>query len=594
MRSLNAWILSLSLAVPTFAALYTSPSQLPRTVYDYIVIGAGTAGSVVASRLTENPSISVLVLEAGVTNEGVLASIVPFLGPSLAPNTVYDWNYTTSAQSGYNGRTVPYPRGRMLGGSSSINYMAYTRGSSEDFDRYAAVTGDPGWAWGNMKQFMTKIEKLVPPADNHSTAGQLDPSVHSLNGAISVSLPGFPTALDDRIMATTRELPAEFPFNLDMNDGNVLGIGWFQGTLGGGKRSSAATAYLQSGQINRPNLHVLINAQVTKLVKTGIVSGLPSFRGVQFASQKGGTTTTVYGNKEVILSAGSIGTPTILQLSGIGPKAALKTVGITAIVDNPSVGQNLSDHALLVNTYNVKGSDSFDNLFRDSNTFSTSLSQWTSSLSGPFTDGIANHLAFLRLPSSASIFKTVKDPAPGPKSAHYEFIFSNLWVQPGIPVPATGGFMSITTCVISPTARGFTKISSSDPFAKPIIDPKFLSTPFDIFTMKEAVKAVQRFTSAKAWKDYILSPFGALATATTDTIIETYVRNNAGTVFHPTGTASMSPKGAKWGVVDPNLKVKGVEGLRIVDASIMPFIPNGHPQAPIYLIAERAAALIKS
>lgn len=132
------------------------------------------------------------------------------------------------------------------------------------------------------------MEKLVPPADNHNTAGQFDPSVHSSSGAVSVSLPGFPTALDSRVIATTRELSAEFPFNLDMNDGSILGIGWSMGTIGGGKRSSAATAYLQSGQINRPNLHVLINAQVTKLVKTGIVSGLPSFRSVQFASNQGG------------------------------------------------------------------------------------------------------------------------------------------------------------------------------------------------------------------------------------------------------------------------------------------------------------------
>ncbi|RDB27672.1 Pyranose dehydrogenase 3 [Hypsizygus marmoreus] len=590
--ALYHWVALAALISPSLGKLYQNPSQLTKTRYDYIVIGGGAAGSVVASRLSENPWVSVLLVEAGISNEGVLGSIVPLLGPSLTPNTIYDWNYTTTAQPGYNGRSIPYSRGKLLGGSTSVNFMVYMRGSSEDFDKYASITGDSGWNWKNMQQYAKKNEKLVAPADNHNTAGQFIPSFHGNSGPLSVSLPGFPTPLDDRIMATTKELSSEFPFNPDAVGGDVLGVGWSFATIGGGSRSSAATAYL-TPVMSRPNLDIVINAQATKLVRTGMVGGLPSFHAVEVAEKAGAPTRTLTASSEIVLSAGTFGTPLLLQLSGIGDRADLRAAGVATIVHNPSVGRNMSDHALLANPFYVNNTDTFDTIFRTPEALNANLERWQTSKTGPLAGGVCNHIGFFRIPKTASIFKMTADPAAGKKSSHYEMIFSNLWVVPGVPAPSTGNFMSITTNLISPTSRGMVKIASSNAFAKPIVDPNFLGTAFDVFTLVEAVKAIKRFVAAKAWKGYVLGPYGALANANTDAEIEQYVRGNAATVFHATGTASMSPRGAKWGVVDPDLKVKGVEGLRIVDGSVIPSSPNAHTQGPIYLFGERGADLIK-
>ncbi|KAJ8689751.1 hypothetical protein PTI98_012620 [Pleurotus ostreatus] len=592
-RLRNLLLLS-CLSFPLSYGTNASSKSPRRSSYDYIVVGGGTAGNVVAARLTEDPKVTVLLLEAGVSNEDVLASEVPLLGPSLVPNSIFDWNYTTTAQAGYNGRVIPYPRGRMLGGSSSVNYMVFMRGSSEDFDSYAAVTGDCGWKWDNMQQYIRKSERVVPPADRHNTTGQFLPELHGTKGAINISLPGFPTPLDSRVLATLDEQKEEFSFNPDMGGGDVLGVGWTIQSIGNGQRSSSATSYLKPAQ-SRPNLEIMVNAQVTKLVQTGTTKGRPAFRCVQFTQHEGAPVKKICATGEVVLSAGSIGTPLLLQLSGIGDGKDLRSVGIKAIVNNPSVGRNLSDHILLASPFAVNGNRSFDPIFRTPSLLNDKITLWTDTKTGPLVAGVTNHLGWLRLPSNASIFETVPDPASGPNSPHWEIIFSNLWVVPGVPAPATGSFMSISSALISPTSRGFVKLASSNPFTNPIIDPQFLSTEFDVFTMVEAVKANLRFISGKAWADYVQGPFlEDLASAKTDADFEAYVRNNAGTIFHPVGTASMSPRGAGWGVVDPDLKVKGVDGLRIVDGSVLPHLPSAHTQGPIYLVGERGADLIKA
>ncbi|KAF8919539.1 hypothetical protein CPB85DRAFT_1212534 [Mucidula mucida] len=590
----KTFLLLATSVIPSWAALYTSPSQLPKTTFDYVVIGGGIGGAVVANRLTEKSSVNVLVLEAGVSNEGVTASIIPLLGPSLVPNTIYDFNYSTVAIDGYAGRSLPYARGRMLGGSSSVNYMVFTRGSKDDFDRYASYSGDSGWSWDSMQKFIARHESFVAPADNHDTSGEYNPSAHGTSGILQVSLPGHGTAIDQRVLDTTVELADEFPFNTDPNDGSVLGVAWSQSTVGtGAVRSSAATSYLSPDYINRPNLHVLIGATATKLVQTGTKSGLPSFHCVKYQTSSSSKTYTVNATKEIVLSAGSINTPMLLMLSGIGDKADLSQLGIKTIVDNPSVGKNLSDHPLLASVYSVQGSDSFDDVFRGNNLVSA-IGEWSANQTGPLVDGVANHIAFLRLPDNSSIFDNMADPAAGPNAAHIEFVVSNLWVQPGVPAPDTGSFMTLTTTVISPTSRGWLKLADTDPFGKPLINPNFLSTEWDAFALRESVKTIQRFTAASPWEDYVIGPYGDFASATDDAGIDTYMRNNAATFFHPISTAMMSPKSASWGVVDPNLKVKKVEGLRVVDGSVLPFLPNGHTQEPIYLFAERGADLIKA
>ncbi|KDR81186.1 hypothetical protein GALMADRAFT_61126 [Galerina marginata CBS 339.88] len=597
--SSRLWLLPF-LFTHSFAVILTQTTQIkPNSVYDYIIVGAGTAGLVVASRLTENSSISVLVLEAGVSNQGGIATEAPFLAPTLTPNTQYDWNYTVVPQAGLNSRTFSYPRGHVLGGTSSANYLIHQYGTDEDWNRLSSVTGDAGWAWNNMKQYVQKHEKFVPPVDGHNTTGQFIPTLHGFNGVVSVSLPASAQPIDSRVIATTQEL-AEFPFNQDTSGGDhsLLGIGYLQSSAGGGVRSSSATSYLALAN-GRPNLTVLINAFVTKLVQTpATTSGTKAFRSVQFTSSPGTGLTpavTVNARRDVILSAGTVGTPHILQLSGIGNQADLKAVNITTIINNPSIGSNLTDHVLLPNIFNVQGTQSFDGILRAPAQVQANVNQWSTKKTGLFANNVANHYGFARLPSNATIFRNNTDPAPGSRSPHWEMLIGNFWFNPGVDRPPTGSFLSIVTALVSPTSRGTIKLRSSNPFDKPLVDPRHLTTEFDIFTMRETVKAIQRFVAAPAWAGYVTSPFGtAFSAAKTDPLIDTYVRGLASSLFHPVGTASMASKSSTTGVVNPDLTVKGTEGLRVVDASIFPFVPSCHPQGPVYLLAERASDIIKA
>ncbi|KAF5337359.1 hypothetical protein D9611_002938 [Ephemerocybe angulata] len=560
---------------PVLARVHQHSSQLPVNKYDYIVVGAGAAGlgtslllasrrMVLAPSLFLRPALGIFdtapsslsILMTFFSDEGILAAQVPLLAPTLTPN-----------------------------------YMSHHYGSSEDYDRLARITGDSGWSWNNMKQYIKRHEKIVPPADGHNTTGQYTPSLHGTNGVLPKSLPGYSVATDSRIIATTRELSSEFPFNQDITSGNVLGVTWVQSAIGGGKRSSSSTTYLASVK-DRKNVDVLVNAQVTKLLRTGTVGGKPSFKGVQYAAAPGSPTQTAYAREEVILSAGSLGTPQILMLSGIGDKDELASHYITTVIENTSVGKNLSDHALLPNNWIVQGTESLDGLFRDQSALNSALVQWQANKTGPLVHGTVNHIGFFRLPSDAPIFETTSDPSSGPTASHYELIFSSYWLHPTLPSPANGSYMTICSALISPTSRGYLKLASADPFQTPLINPQYLSTAFDKYTLREAVKAAKRFTSGPAWADYILAPYGDLASTNTDADIDAYARKYTSTIFHPVGTAAMSAKDAGWGVVDPDFRLKGADGVRIVDASVWPFVPNAHTQGPVYLLAERAASII--
>ncbi|KAF9483366.1 alcohol oxidase [Pholiota conissans] len=598
---LFSFVLATLAATPSFAVTITQPSQLTTLTYDYVIIGAGNAGLVIASRLTENPNVSVLVLEAGVSDQGVILAEAPFLGPTLTPNTIYDWNYTITAQTGMDGKTFAYPRGRLLGGSSSANYCFHQWGTNEDWDRLAALSGDPGWAWSNMRNYIQKHEKLVPPADGHDTTGQIIPALHGTHGMLPVSMPANNQTIDPRVLLTTQQLSAEFPINHDMSGGDhsLLGIGWVKSSAAGGVRSSSSTTYLAAAN-SRPNLTVLINAYVTKLIQTGTASR-KAFRSVQFKNSPGtgtspaGATVVVNARKEVILSAGSVGTAQILQLSGIGNKNELQTLGITSVLNNPDVGENLSDHTLLPNIFSVRGDDSFDHILRSNSLVGDEVTDWVTNKTGMFINNVVNNFGFARIPSNASIFSTTTDPAPGPTSPHWEIITSNFFFSPGFNIPATGSFMTVVAVLLTPQSRGTIKLASSNPFDHPLINPNYLTKDFDIFTMREAVKAIKRFIGAPAWSDYVIGPYGdSFIAATDDASIDAYVRGLMTTIFHPVGTASMSKATASGGVVNPDLKLKGADGIRVVDASVFPYVPSAHTQGPVYLLAERAADIIKA
>ncbi|KAJ6478867.1 aryl alcohol oxidase [Mycena vulgaris] len=356
--------------------VYEDVANLPRLEYDFVVVGGGTAGNVVANRLTENPHISVLVLEAGSRSWTRRLSSAKTLTAG-----VY---YTTTPQSGLNGRALGYPRGEFLPRSTAslmrTDGMAYTRGAADDFNRYAQLTRDDGWSWNS-------TENWTAPADHHNTQGQFNPAIHGTHGPISTSLGGFSwSEFEHHVIQTTKELPNDFPFNLDMNSGQPLGIGWMQFTIGGGERSSSATGYLAPKFIQRPNLDVLLHAQVSKLVNVTQHGGKPRFGGVQFRYGAcrahfaagllnnfirlvGKSLFIVKASKEIIISAGAIGTPQILLNSGVGDHKALKALGIPTILDLPSVGQNASDHSYFSMTWSVNSTQTVDSIMQNTTRF---------------------------------------------------------------------------------------------------------------------------------------------------------------------------------------------------------------------------------
>ncbi|KAF5312315.1 hypothetical protein D9619_003708 [Psilocybe cf. subviscida] len=579
------FLLASTLALPSLAVVVQHIDGLPRTTYDFIIVGGGIAGAVIANRLTENPKFNVLLVEAGPTNFGVLATEVPFLWFELT-NTIYDWNYTTIAQPGLNNRSIPIARAHILGGCSSHNGMVYTRGSSDDYDRWARVTGDAGWSWKNVLPYIIKNEKWSPPADLHNTSGQFTPSVHGKNGLMSVSLPGNPSPVDDMLLETTKQVP-ELPFLQDLNAGRPLGLGWWQSSIGNGTRSSSAAAYLAPQFMSRKNLDILLETKVSRILPT--VKSQLTFRTIEIAVSKQRLTAT----KEVILSAGAINTPHILMNSGIGDRATLSDIGIPTLINLPSVGKNLTEHPTAGIAYTVNSNDTTDNLLANATLAAEALAQWQFNRTGPYTT-LGTFLGWERLSAKSSIFDKFKDPTAGPNSPHIElspgsgaFITVN-----GLPV--TGGHhVGAGIAVLSPTSRGSVTLNRTNPLGDPVIDLGLLITELDMFTMREGFRAARRLFSAPAWDGYIIEQVAPAANLT-DAELDEFIRDNSFSASHPVGTAAMSAKGARYGVVDPNLLVKGATGLRIVDASIMPFLISGHTQAPTYAIAERAADIIKA
>ncbi|KAK0459149.1 aryl-alcohol-oxidase from pleurotus Eryingii [Desarmillaria tabescens] len=557
------------------AAIYEKVADLPTLDFDYIIVGGGTAGNVLANRLTEESNTSVLVLEAG-------NSCVPFFCTLATPNTPLDWNFTTVPQPGLNGRAIPLPRGFGLGGSSAVNYMTYTRGSSEDYDRYARTSGDDGWGWDKIQPYFRKNERFVTPADHHNTTGEFDPKVHGFHGINSVTLPGYPRAIDNHVLQTTKELPDTFPFNLDFNSGYQLGIGWEQTTVGNGTRSSSQTSYLGPGYIDRKNLHVLVHSYVTRiLVANTSDSHLPRFNTVEFTQDAGGKDAFSLRSQKIILSAGSIGTPHILLNSGVGDADELSALGITPTVNLPDVGRNLTDHPRWSLVWSINDTSTIEMYWRNDTFQADALAEWEANRTGYIASTVLNHIGFSRIGEGL----LGEEPCAGNLTAHYELIFASGIFESTIP--ATGNYFTTTIVLLCPLSRGSVTINSTNPLNPPLINPNFFSHLQDIIAMQYAVEGAQRFTSAPVWKDYII----ALTTNITD--LEDSIRNEAGSTDHQVSTASMSPFDADWGAVDPDLRLKKAMGVRVVDASVLPFIPAAHAQAAVYVIAERAADLIK-
>ncbi|KAG6910314.1 hypothetical protein DXG01_011382 [Tephrocybe rancida] len=455
---------------------------------------------------------------------------------------------------------------------------------------------------------MRQNERWTAPVDNHNTSGQFDPSVHGFNGINAVSLVGYPQSIDPRFIQTTKDLPDEFPFNLDTNSGDPLGLGYLQMTINRGRRSSSATSYLAPQFLKRPNLDVVVCTYATRIIQTGISKDLPAFHAVEVAHYSTGPRTRLVASKEIILSAGVIGTPQLLLNSGIGDATELQAVGVKSVLQIHDVGKNFSDQPAVFATWLVNSNDTIDDILADPDRQAQYFQQWETNQTGPLSTGGGSHIIWGRLPDNSSIFQTVPDPASGKNTPHYEifpivgavFWFSGKYSHERLQngdfglSSEEGHLLTLVCVVVSSASRGKITLNTSDPFDHPLIDLGLMISEYDRFALRETVKRAIRFLSAPAWKDYIIRPTSRLENVTNDQEFDKYILDSTAPGLHGVGTASMSARGAKHGVVDPDLRVKGASGLRVVDASVMPYVPAAHTQAPVYIIAERAADLIKA
>ena len=527
-------------------------------MFDYIIIGGGSAGCVLAARLSEDPTTSVCLLEAGPADKSVLIHCPAGLA-LMAKNGAANWAFETVPQPGLNGRRGYQPRGKVLGGSSSINAMIYLRGQREDYDHWAAE-GNPGWGFDEVLPYFRKSEHNERGADAwHATGGPLN--VMDLRSPNRYG-PVFVKAGEQ----------AGYARNNDFNAERQDGVGLYQVTHKGGERFSAAKGYL-APNLQRPNLQVITDARVTRILMQG-----KRATGVEL--QQGGARRELMAKREVLLSAGALQSPQILMLSGIGPGAELHKHGVPVVHDLPGVGRHLHDH---IDVVQVVDAPHLSDLFGISPTglwrALKGIFEWRSNRSGMLTTNFAEAGGFIR-----------SQPDEATPDLQLHFVIGKL-VDHGRKTTFGHGY-SCHVCLLRPKSRGSLTLASNDPMAAPLIDPAFLSDPDDLQRLVRGFKLMRTLLQQPALAGYTGRELKTSADAQTDAQIETFIRGHADTIYHPVGTCRMGPGALD--VVDAQLKVRGVDGLRVVDASIMPRLISGNTNAPTIMISEKAADMIRA
>jgi choline dehydrogenase len=526
-------------------------------VYDYVIVGAGSAGCVLASRLTEDPDTRVLLLEAGPPDDADEIRIPAAI--NLLFQTQYDWDFHTEPQERAGGRSVYWPRGRTLGGSSSINAMIYMRGNRLDYDTWRDDYGCSGWGYPDILPYFLRAESNSRGASPY----------HGATGPLSVQDLTYKSALTKAFVAATRE--CGLPANEDFNGVTQDGTGFYQVTQRDGRRWSAADGYLRPA-LSRPNL-----TTATDALATGIVVEAGRAAGVRYLRR--GVEELARAEGEVILSAGAIGSPHLLLLSGIGPAEQLIEHGIRVVTDSPGVGANLSDHPVVTAMWHTP---------RDTGLWEQAgpvqLGRWRYLRSGPLTSNIAEAGGFTRsLPSL---------PAPDLQWHVLPVPFQ----REGLADPSTRA-VSIMVALISVASRGLVRLRSTDPRHKPAIDPGYLYASEDMEPLVSGLRMAREFAAAGPLAGRCTMEMAPGPGVRTEEELREYVQQNLSTLYHPVGTCAMGgdsrlAASRLTSVVDPELRVRGVAGLRVVDASVMPVVPRGNTNAPVIAIAERAADLI--
>jgi choline dehydrogenase len=554
---------------PHWLRLAAQIQQLEKTVvpsieldgdYDYIVVGAGSAGCVVANRLSINRKSRVLVLEAG-GNDNWIWFHIPVGYLFAIGNPRADWMFETESEAGLNGRSLKYPRGKVIGGSSAINAMISMRGQAADYDHWRQL-GLTGWSWDDVRPVFKRLDDHFMGESEH----------HGVGGEWRVEQPGVRWDVLDTVAKAAVEM--DIPITSDFNTGDNTGVGYFHVNQKRGFRWSSARGFLKP-VLRRANLRLETGVLVEKVLFDGRRAA-----GVRFRQH--GRTIEVRAKGEVILSAGAIGSPEILQRSGVGPAEWLGEFGITTVADRPGVGRNLQDHLQQRAIYRVHGTKTLNETYH--------------SLVGRARMGL-EYILFRRgpltmAPSQLGIFTTSSPNFDRPNiQFHIQPLSLDKFGDPLHRFPA----ITVAACNLRPTSRGTVRLRSADPLSKPVIAPNYLSTDEDRRVAADAIRVTRRLMKQRALghfrpEEYLPGPSigdneGDLAKAAGD--IGT-------TIFHPIGTAKMGLEHDPLAVVDPHLRVIGLEGLRVIDASVMPTITSGNTNTPTIMIADKGAQYVLS